>query len=76
MTYFFYFQLLDAQEEIILIKERFEECNKEKSYLLGELNALKEQLQLLSIQSKTVCKYSTSLRIFSIHFINYECLYE
>lgn len=57
--YCFYLQLLDAQEEIVLIKERFEECNKEKSYLVGELNALKEQLQLLSIQSKTVCKYIT-----------------
>lgn len=47
-------KLLDAQEEITLIKERYEECNKEKSYLQGELNTLKEQLQLLSVQSKTV----------------------
>ncbi|XP_015907081.1 sarcolemmal membrane-associated protein [Parasteatoda tepidariorum] len=47
-------KLLDAQEEITLIKERYEECNKEKSYLQSELNVLKEQLQLLSVQSKTV----------------------
>ncbi|GIY98964.1 uncharacterized protein CEXT_406671 [Caerostris extrusa] len=48
------FQLLNAQEEIILVKERYEECNREKSYLQGELNALKEQIQLLSVQAKTV----------------------
>lgn len=47
-------KLVDAHEEIILVKERFEECNREKSYLQGELHALKEQLQLLSVQSKTV----------------------
>ncbi|XP_035222385.1 uncharacterized protein LOC118195237 isoform X2 [Stegodyphus dumicola] len=47
-------KLADAHEEIVLVKERYEECNKEKSYLQGELNSLKEQLQLLSVQSKTV----------------------
>ncbi|GIY19576.1 sarcolemmal membrane-associated protein [Caerostris darwini] len=47
-------KLLNAQEEIILVKERYEECNREKSYLQGELNALKEQIQLLSVQAKTV----------------------
>ncbi|KAF8782453.1 sarcolemmal membrane-associated protein-like [Argiope bruennichi] len=47
-------KLLNAQEEIILVKERYEECNKEKSYLQGELNALKEQIQILQVQAKTV----------------------
>ncbi|KFM77362.1 Sarcolemmal membrane-associated protein, partial [Stegodyphus mimosarum] len=47
-------KLADAREEIVLVKERYEECNKEKSYLQGELNSLKEQLELLSVQSKTV----------------------
>ncbi|GFW43632.1 sarcolemmal membrane-associated protein [Trichonephila clavipes] len=47
-------KLVLAQEEIILVKERYDECNKEKSYMQGELNALKEQIQLLSLQAKTV----------------------
>ncbi|GFS92919.1 sarcolemmal membrane-associated protein [Nephila pilipes] len=47
-------KLMLAQEEIILVKERYDECNKEKSYMQGELNALKEQIQLLSLQAKTV----------------------
>ncbi|KAG8185736.1 hypothetical protein JTE90_000722 [Oedothorax gibbosus] len=47
-------KLLNAQEEIILVKERYEECNKEKSYLQGELTALKEQMQVMSVQAKTV----------------------
>lgn len=47
-------ELSEACEEIVLIKERYAECNKEKAHLHQEVDALNEQLKLITVQNRAV----------------------
>lgn len=47
-------QLKDANEEILLLKEKYAECNMQKADIQRDLDSLTEEFKLVTLQTKTV----------------------